>query len=439
MSFPPDDLATLRVENSQLRRAVQELSTLNDLSRAIGASMHSEEVMQTIISRSLKAVNAEEGVVTLLDRRRSTPEASRIYANTLVRATGGNGSRPPSGRADFHATQAVLGVMQLNKRPLSIADTANDARFHGVAWDANVRSVLCVPLLIKSELTGVLAVYNKKDGQPFDADDERLLAIIASQSAQIVDNARLYEEEKALSTIREQMRLTAEIQAHLLPSSAPAIEGYQIAGRSGAAQEMGGDYFDYNEIPDGAWSISVGDVAGKGLPASMLMANVQGVIRLLSSLNVAPAEVMRRANELLCRSPPPHEFVTFFFATLDPVSHVLTFCNAGHNPALHVTPNRVRELATRGTVLGMFEDVAYAQDSIVLAPGDVVVIYSDGLTEAVDPDEREFGEERLIDIVNEHRGQSADVILDALFDAVARHQFDQPPFDDTTAVIIKRT
>src|SRR2546423_732557 len=155
MESHPDELATLRVENGQLRRAVQELSTLNDLSRAIGASMHSEEVLQTIISRSLKAVNAEEGVVTLLERGRSGIDASRIYANTLVRANG-DGGRAGS----FHATQALLGWMQLHKKPLSIADAATDARFGGVAWDENVRSVLCVPLLIKSELTGVLAVHN---------------------------------------------------------------------------------------------------------------------------------------------------------------------------------------------------------------------------------------------------------------------------------------
>jgi serine phosphatase RsbU (regulator of sigma subunit) len=430
-----DDLATLRVENSQLRRAVQELSTLNDLSRAIGASMDSEEVMQTIIRRSLKAVNAEEGVVTLLDRGRTiSPEASRIYANTLVRANGGNGH---SGK--FHATQAILGWMQLNKKPLSIADTSTDSRFPGVVWDAKMRSVLCVPLLIKSELTGVLTVYNKKDGQPFDGDDERLLAIIASQSAQIVDNARLYEEERALFTIREQVRLTAAVQAHLLPHAAPAIDGYQIAGRSVAAQEAGGDYFDYNELGNGAWSISVGDVSGKGLPASMLMANVQGMIRLLSSLNMQPADVMRRANELLCRSTPPHDFVTFFYSTLDPSSHTLTFCNAGHNPALHFHDGGIAELATRGTVLGMFERFGYGQDSVALAPGDIVVIYSDGVTEAIDVAEDQFGEERLISVVNANRNKSAAVILDALFDAVARHQFDQPPFDDTTAVVIKRT
>src|ERR1051326_6145594 len=223
-----DDLAALRHENDRLRRAVQELSTLNDLSRAIGASLRSDDVMQTIINRSLKAVNAEQGVVTLLDRR----GGDRVDANTLVRANESTIGAPRS----FHATQAILGWMQLNKRPLAITDTATDSRFSGVVWDENIRSMLCVPLLIKSELTGVLAVYNKKNGRTFDSDDERLLAIIASQSAPIVDNAPLYEEEKALSAIREQVRRTAEIQAHLLPRAAPAIDGYEVACRSMAGE-----------------------------------------------------------------------------------------------------------------------------------------------------------------------------------------------------------
>src|ERR1044071_1250626 len=171
-----DDLAALRHENDRLRRAVQELSTLNDLSRAIGASLRSDDVMQTIINRSLKAVNAEQGVVTLVER-------NGVGANTLVRANESTIGAPRS----FHATQAILGWMQLNKRPLAITDTATDSRFSGVVWDENIRSLLCVPLLIKSELTGVLAVYNKKNGRTFDSDDERLLAIIASQSAQISD------------------------------------------------------------------------------------------------------------------------------------------------------------------------------------------------------------------------------------------------------------
>jgi serine phosphatase RsbU (regulator of sigma subunit) len=422
-----DDLAALRHENDRLRRAVQELSTLNDLSRAIGASLRSGDVMQTIINRSLKAVNAEQGVVTLVER-------NGVGANTLVRANESSIGAPRS----FHATQAILGWMQLNKRPLAITDTATDARFSGVVWDENIRSLLCVPLLIKSELTGVLAVYNKKNGRTFDSDDERLLAIIASQSAQIVDNARLYEEEKALSAIREQVRLTAEIQAHLLPRAAPAIDGYEVAGRSVAAQDMGGDYFDYNALQNGAWSISVGDVSGKGLPASLLMANVQGMIRLMSSLNLPAAEVMSRANVLLCRSTPAQKFVTFFFSTLDPLTHVLTFCNAGHTPTLHFHRDGITHLVTGGAVLGMLDKFSYRQDSIDLHRGDVVVIYSDGVTEAIDADELEFGEEQLLDVVNAHRDESANAILDALFEAVRRHQFQQPQYDDITAVVIKR-
>jgi len=426
-----DDLAALRRENDRLRRAVQELSTLNDLSRAIGASLRSDEVMQTIINRSLKAVNAEQGVVTLFDRR----DGDRVDANTLVRANESSIGAPRS----FHATQAILGWMQLNKRPLAIADTAADQRFSGVAWDENIRSLLCVPLLIKSQLTGVLAVYNKKNGRQFDADDERLLAIIATQSAQIVDNARLYEEEKALSAMREQVRLTAQIHAHLLPRANPSIEGYEVAGHSVAAQDMGGDYFDYNALPNGAWSISVGDVSGKGLPASLLMANVQGVIRLLSSLNVPPAEVMSRANALLCRSTPQEKFVTFFYSTLDPSSHALTFCNAGHTPTFHFHRDGIARLVTGGAVLGMLETFAYRQDSVTLDRGDVVVIYSDGVTDAMDADEREFGEQRLLDVVDGRRDESASSILDTLLEAVRHHQHQQPQYDDITAVVLKRT
>ncbi|PYQ28689.1 MAG: hypothetical protein DMF56_15400 [Acidobacteria bacterium] len=239
--------------------------------------------------------------------------------------------------------------------------------------------------------------------------------------------------------MREQVRLTAQIHAHLLPRANPSIEGYEVAGHSVAAQDMGGDYFDYNALPNGAWSISVGDVSGKGLPASLLMANVQGVIRLLSSLNVPPAEVMSRANALLCRSTPQEKFVTFFYSTLDPSSHALTFCNAGHTPTFHFHRDGIARLVTGGAVLGMLETFAYRQDSVTLDRGDVVVIYSDGVTDAMDADEREFGEQRLLDVVDGRRDESASSILDTLLEAVRHHQHQQPQYDDITAVVLKRT
>jgi sigma-B regulation protein RsbU (phosphoserine phosphatase) len=364
----------LELESSHFRRAVQELSVLNDLARAIGGSLQPDQVMKTIINSSLKAVNAQQGMITLVDHDPANP------SETLVRANVSS----PNVRA-FHLTQALLGWMQLNQMPLAIFDPASDVRFTGVTWDSEFQSLLCVPLMVKSQMKGTLTVYNKKTGGGFDSGDERLLAIIASQSAQVIENARLYDEERAFARMREQVQLAVQVQSHLLPHAVQQIPGYDIAGKSIAAQEIGGDYFDFLTMSDGRSAICLGDVSGKGIPASLLMANVQATIRLLASLSISAAETMARANSLLCRSTSPEKFVTFFFSILDPESHTLAFYNAGHNPPLLFDTSGHSDLRTSGLVLGMIDGHPYKEGAVALAPGDVVVIYSDGVTEAVDP------------------------------------------------------
>ena len=162
----------LQEENRRLRRAVEELSVLNDLARAIGASLNSQEIMRTIVHRSLRAINAEQGVITLVDAHASEP------MKTLIRTAVSSAAYSP-----YHFNQSLLGWMHLNKKPLTLNDPRNDDRFKGVKWDDSVNSLLCVPMVIKGELKGVLTVYNKKGDGLFTDDDQRLLAIIAAQSA----------------------------------------------------------------------------------------------------------------------------------------------------------------------------------------------------------------------------------------------------------------
>lgn len=422
------ELTALERENLRLSRAVRELSILNDLARAIGASHNSQEVMQTIIARSLKAVDAEQGVITLVNRDPSHP------ADTLVRAMVSSARLGP-----FHLTDALLGWMQLNKSTLAVNEPATDTRFSGIVWDERVATLLCVPLIVKGELTGILAVYNKKARQRFDADDQRLLAIIASQSAQVIETARLYEEERALARVLHQISLAAEIQQHLLPVKLPSIPGYGLAGTSISAEIVGGDYFDVIPMRDRKWSLCLGDVSGKGIPASLLMSNVQAMIRLLARMDIPPCESIRRANELLVECTPPHKFVTFFLTVLNAVTGRLEFCNAGHNPPFHVTASgECRPLATKGAVLGMFRDFAYKGGAVDLEPGDAIVIYSDGVTEALDADEEEFGEARLLDILSERRQGSAAEIQAAIIEAVRAHAGKHPQSDDVTLVVLKR-
>jgi sigma-B regulation protein RsbU (phosphoserine phosphatase) len=415
-------------ENRRLKRAVEELSILNDLARAIGASVNLQDIMRTIIHRSLRAIHAEQGVITLVDRR--SRDAMKTFVRTAVSST-----QAPH----FHFSQSLLGWMHLNKKPLAIQDPRTDSRFKGVEWDDSIRSLLCVPMMAKSALIGVLTVYNKKEGTPFTDEDQRLLAIIAGQSAQVVENARLYEEEQALHRMKEEVRLAATIQMDLLPKTAPVVSGYDIAGRSIPAQLVGGDYFDFIPIDAARLAICLADVSGKGLPASLLMANVQATLRGQTLSNTSVSSCIARSNRLLHQSTSPEKFVTVFYGRLDIQAHTLTYCNAGQdNPLLFSAEGEPRRLGTGGIVLSIMEEFPYQEETVPLAPGDCLIMFSDGITEAVDQQAEQFGEARIASIVRAHRLQTAEAIIDAVVEAVRVHAADAPQSDDMTIVVVRR-
>jgi len=419
----------LEEENKRLKRAVEELSFLNDLARAIAVLYDSQEIMQTIIRKSLRAVDAEQGVITLVDSTRSEPN------RTLVRTRASSTDRPA-----FQIHDALLGWMHLNKKPLLFTDPRDDDRFKGIHWNDTIQSMLCVPLLIKSELKGVLTVFNKKNRSQFSEDDQRLLSIIASQSAQVVENARLSEEEKALSELREEVRLASKIQADLLPPSVPTIPGYEIAARMIPAQMCGGDYYDFIPLEGDSVAICLGDVSGKGLPASLLMANLQATLRGQATKSGDVCECIRRSNSLLFRSTGPEKFATLFYGILHPRNNMLVYCNAGHNPPLLLrSDGRIEMLDTSGIVLGALDDFGFSTGSTSFEPGDLLAIFSDGVTEAWNCHQEEFGEQRLRTEIQHLRGASASNVLEAIFRAVRDHAGTYPQSDDITVVIMRRT
>jgi sigma-B regulation protein RsbU (phosphoserine phosphatase) len=424
----PANLIQLQEENQRLRRAVEELSTLNDLARAIGASVNSQEIMRTIVHRSLKAINAEQGVITLVDSQSNDP------MKTLIRTAVSSAQYAP-----YHFNQSLLGWIYLNKKPLMVNDPITDERFRGVKWDESIRSLLCVPLMVKAELKGVLTVYNKKGSAQFTEDDQRLLAIIAAQSAQVVENARLLESEQAFLRMKEEIRLASKIQADLLPKEAPVITGYDIAGRSIPAQIVGGDYFDFIPMDNDRLGLCLGDVSGKGLPASLLMANVQATLRGQALLATSAHECIRRSNRLLHLSTSSEKFVTLFYGILDPRAHALRFTNAGHeNPFLLSEGKQVNRLRDGGLVLSILEDFPYQEATVGLAPGDVLVVYSDGISEAINPNQEQFGEERLHALLEDHRHESANEIIEIILQAVRQHANGASQMDDMTLVVLKR-
>ncbi len=419
---------TQQEENLRLKRAVEELSILNDLARAIGASVNLQDIMRTIIHRSIRAIRAEQGVITLVDHR------SHDVMKTLVRTMASSSQSP-----QYHFSQSLLGWMHLNKKPLTVNDPRTDERFRGVQWDESIRSLLCVPMMVKSTLVGVLTVYNKRDGVSFSDEDQRLLAIIAGQSAQIVENARLYEEEQALQRMKEEVRLASTIQMDLLPKAPPVVPGYDIAGISIPAQLVGGDAYDFIPVDDAHIAICLADVSGKGLPASLLMANVQATLRGQTLACATAALCVQQANKLLHQSTSSDKFVTLFYSRLDSSANTLTYCNAGHDNPFHfsgdASPGR---LSTGGLVLSIMEDFPYQEEIVPLSSGDVVVVYSDGITEAIDPAGTQFGDARIASVVSTRRSLGAAGIIEAIVSAVRGHAGTAAQADDMTIVVIKR-
>jgi sigma-B regulation protein RsbU (phosphoserine phosphatase) len=414
-------------EVQRLRRAVEELSVLNDLARAIGASLNSQEIMHTIIHRSLRAMGAEQGVITLVDEQANQP------MKTLIRTAVSS-----AGHSQYHFNQALLGWMHNNKKPLMLNDPENDPRFRGVKWDESVRSLLCVPMIVKSALRGALTIYNKKEGGKFSEEDQRLLAIIAAQSAQVIETARLYELEQSLIRMKEEVRLAATIQTDLLPKESPRVAGYEIAGKSVPAQVVGGDYFDFIPIDGKRVAVTLGDVSGKGLPAALLMANLQATLRSVSLMESSPRVCIERANRLLYQSTSSEKFVTLFYGVLDPDARTLSYSNAGHdNPFLFHQDEEPARLGVGGVVLSIMETFPYSEQTIPIGEGDLLVIYSDGIVEAINPDQEQFGQDRLAEVIRQHRDGSPGDLIDSIINAVKVHAGTAAQMDDMTLVVVR--
>ncbi|NIM65365.1 MAG: SpoIIE family protein phosphatase [Candidatus Latescibacteria bacterium] len=418
-------------ELQRLRRALEELTFLNELAREISISHNSKEVIEKVVRRSLEAVSAEQGVITLVEEE----AAKTVKKGTIERVI-----MSPRELAKYHCNQKMLDWMQEHKRPLVINDPYGDQRFADVKWDEDVTSVLCAPLLIKSKLTGILSVYNKKEGKHFSEDDERFLGIIASHSAMVIESARLYEEEEKLRFMQEELKVASRIQEDLLPKESPKITGYEAAGKSIPARMVGGDYFDFIRIDDNSWAFALGDVSGKGLPASLLMANLGATLRAQAMLSDSPRECLHRSNRLLFHCTNVETFATVFYGMLDTKEHQFRFSSAGHEiPFLfskEPEPNRPR---VNGLALGILEEFPFEEDSVHIDEGDLLLIYSDGVVDAENASGEHFGEEKLKEVIEKHLNESPSKLIEQIIAAVESHAGGVQQIDDVTMVVLRRT
>jgi len=322
------------------------------------------------------------------------------------------------------------------------SDAMSDPRFqsqHSVVL-SQIRSVMAVPLASGEEIFGMIYVDNPFNNR-FQEEDLKVLTTIASVASIKIENERLLDERLEKRRMEEELKVASEIQMRLQPFAPPRLEGWDMTGVSFPCREIGGDYYDFIQRKrDNRLVVAVGDVSGKGTGAALLMSSLHAAVRAQSQARSTISEVMGEINQYIFENSPPNKFLTLFYAELDPETGTLAYSNGGHNPPMLVRQNGdVERLETGGLPIGMMQGVAYEEAIVTFEPGDVLVIYSDGITESVNERDEEFEEERLIEVVKNNAGRSASGIRDRIDEALSRFVGTTAPVDDMTLMIIKRT
>jgi sigma-B regulation protein RsbU (phosphoserine phosphatase) len=420
------DLTTdLEAENRRLKRAVTELSVLNEIATAIGTHQRVDQVNKLILAICIRHFEVEQGVIHLLD---TVAPGDALKTGIRVRKPS-----PEPGSGSFRLGVTLSGWILLHKEPLASNDLANDSRFPGVSTEMpGVRSVLVVPLVAQNRMSGILSLFNKKNRAAWTDGDIRLLGMIGVQAASVIETVRLHEMEEDLMAARS-------IQRRLLPEAAPVMPALDLFGTAVPAQEVGGDFYDWLPLADGKLGCIVADVSGKGMPAALLMAQLQATFRAQVDVADQADRVVNEINRVFGRTLAPDRFVTLFYAVIDPVARQISYANAGHNPALLWTPaGEVRWLDQGGIILGRISSsTRYSAHSVDFQPGSGLLVYSDGVTEAQTRTGDQFGADGLAQSILAAPASSAAQVGTLIQSALEHHTGGVGQADDVTFAVIR--
>jgi len=318
----------------------------------------------------------------------------------------------------------------------------------GVIGLIGIRNVQCVPLKLVRYVDrqddafggerriGVLYLDSREKGSFLSGSTRGALETLATEAAVAIENARLYRETMEKAKMEQEMRIAAEIQQALLPKAGHSGAFFKTAASSLPCRSIGGDFYDYVDLPQGAFGFALGDVAGKGPPAALLSAMMQGIFAAQAAASDTPCQTIARVNLALYKRGIESRFVTLMYGSLEPDGR-LTYCNAGHNPPLVIGQAGVRRLEVGGPIVGLFEAATFQEETVTLQPGDWLIVFSDGVSEALSAAGEEYGEARILAVAEKNRDASPADFLQAIFDDVRAFTRGAPQSDDITALVLR--
>jgi sigma-B regulation protein RsbU (phosphoserine phosphatase) len=424
----------------EMRADKFHLFLLSDITTQMYKQLDTERLEEEIVSHAVTLLDANGGYLLLID-----PFSQRLEIKSHLNLNPAIDSnlQAITNAMDLPSTQSMISEVATDGKTLMVTDEKAVAPF-GKA------NLIATPIFGREEILGVLIVSDKEGrggiSRDLNSEDRILLEAFANQAGVIIENARLYQEALERRRLQAEMEEAEIIQRNLLPDAPPEIPGYELAGISIPRGDVGGDYYDFIREPNGCWGLAIADVSGKGMQAALLMATLRaGLLSEVARRKDLPSMAIA-LNSLLYESSTIGKFATFFYAQLHPETGELTFINAGHNhPVVVRRDGSLEQLEVGGVMLGMFPDdmieqvSTFNQQTIKLDSGDIVLFYTDGVTETLNINNELYGENRLEHLASQVHRRDAKEICDTIHNAVLEFQGEAQQFDDLTLMVLKKT
>ncbi|HEX2798570.1 MAG TPA: GAF domain-containing SpoIIE family protein phosphatase, partial [Thermoanaerobaculia bacterium] len=418
-----------KVGAEELARVNASLRMLNEISVDLLGDIPLNRLLELILEKTFTFLQPDRGLLMLADDHGELKPEKVKYAAGV----------DPS---DIRLSKTLIQSVVEKKNGVLLIDAATDAGL-GAAESIRIQGItscMAAPLFVEDRVIGLIYLEVRLGRKSFSEEDLRLLTSLANTSAIKIQNLRLQEGAAARRRIESDMALAWEIQRRLLPEAEPMLPHTELLGRTVPSRTVSGDYYDFFERGDKSLDVVVADVSGKGMGASILAAWVQSAFQAWAGEHFPPDRLCSRLNEMVFRRTSPEKFITFFLALYDPESGSVVFTNAGHNPGILVRACGTTELlGAHGPPLGLFPGKTYGSGTFTLETGDLLALYTDGVTEAANPEDEEFGTPRLVETLVRARGGSVAEIEAELGAALVLFTAGTPFGDDRTFVLLKRT
>ncbi len=426
---PLAEHVAVAVANARLRaeanRRRLEYSLLAEVSADVGKSLTRDEALDRILKNLKKVVDFDAAAIFLVDRKTDSI-ASVLHTGYPRGATE---------RIHVKMDEGLIGVVAKTKTSIIVPDVRNHPNYHNLR--ARTRSELVAPMNLRGNVLGLFNIESDRL-DAFSENDLRLLESFASEAAVAVERAQLYEERKVKLEIEEELRIARTVQEFFSPRKSLVTGSFRMAGANFPSLEVSGDYYDFFPSMNRLIAFAIADVAGKGVPASLLMATFRATLRTVAPYTATARQIAVRANQILLETVRPGDFVTAFIGVLDPDTGEVSYCNAGHNAPIVMAPDgSYRLLEVGGPVLGILKDTQWSEGRFRLTD-EVLVCYTDGATEARNAAEEEYGEERFIESVRANLSLMPYRLCTALYASVRAYTGSAKHFDDTTYLAMRR-